>query len=124
MYWLLACKSKLSTSNTLILYKAILKPTWVYRIQLWGMVSTSNIESLECFQSKALCKIVDTPWFMPNTVIQRKIPTVKDEVGQYSSQYSANLTAHPNNLVVNLMCNLTTVGDCEYTCHMICLSDS
>jgi hypothetical protein len=38
-------------------------------IQLWGMVSTSSIEIPECFQSEALCMIVDAPWFVPNTVI-------------------------------------------------------
>jgi hypothetical protein len=28
-----------------------------------------NIEILKCFQSKVLCMIVDTPWYVPNTVI-------------------------------------------------------
>jgi hypothetical protein len=36
--------------------------------------------------------IVDAPWYVPNTVIRR-----------YSSQYSARISAHPNDLVVNLM---------------------
>jgi hypothetical protein len=34
----------------------------------YGMVSTSNIEILEHFQSKALCLIVDTPWYVPNKI--------------------------------------------------------
>jgi hypothetical protein len=61
---------KLSTSNTILIYKAILKPIWTYEIQLWGMASTSNIEILEHFQSEVLCMIVDAPWYMkgsPNT---------------------------------------------------------
>jgi hypothetical protein len=44
MYWLLGLKSKLSTSNKLLIYKAILKPIWTYEIQLWGTASTSNIQ--------------------------------------------------------------------------------
>jgi hypothetical protein len=36
MYWLLGRKSKLSLSNKLLIYKAILKPIWTYGIQLWG----------------------------------------------------------------------------------------
>jgi hypothetical protein len=97
-------KSKLSTSNKLI-YKAILKPIWAYRIQLWGTASTSNIEILECFQSKALHMIVHTTWYVPNMVNLRDLqpPTVKEEICHYSSQYSACLSAHPNSLVVNLM---------------------
>jgi hypothetical protein len=49
--------------------------------------------------------IVDEPWYVPNTVIRRdlQIPTVKEEIHRYSSQYSANLSAHPNDLIVNLI---------------------
>jgi hypothetical protein len=75
-----------------------------YEIQLWGTASISNIEILERFQSKALRMTVDTPWYVPNTVIRRdlQIPTVKEEIRCYSSQYSARLSAHPNDLIVNL----------------------
>jgi hypothetical protein len=79
MYWLLRHKSKLSTNNKLLIYKIILKPIWTYRIQLWGTASNSNIEILERFQLKILCMIMDAPWYLPNTVIQRdlQIQTVK-----------------------------------------------
>jgi hypothetical protein len=105
MYWLLGRKSKLSTSNKLLIYKTIIKPVWTYNIQLWGKASTSNMEILEHFQSKALIMIVDAPWYVPNTVNQRdlQIPAVKEEIRCYSSQYSARLSAHPNDLIVNLI---------------------
>jgi hypothetical protein len=105
MYWLLGHKSKLSTNNKLLLYKAIFKPIWTYGIQLWGTASTSSMEILECFQSKTLHTIVDAPWYMPNTVIRRdlQIPMVKEEIQRYSSQYSARLSAHQNDLIANLM---------------------
>jgi hypothetical protein len=61
MYWLLGRKSKLSTNNKLLIYKAILKPIWTYGIQLWGTTSHSNIEILERFQSKVFGLIVDAP---------------------------------------------------------------
>jgi hypothetical protein len=49
--------------------------------------------------------IVDAPWYVPNMVIRRdlQIPTVKEELYRYSSQYSAHLSTHPNDLTVNLM---------------------
>jgi hypothetical protein len=70
-----------------------------------GSVSTSNIEILERFQLKALRMIVDAPWYVPNTVIRRdlQISTVKEEICHYNSQYSARLSAHTNDLIVNLM---------------------
>jgi hypothetical protein len=114
--------SKLFTSNKHLIYKTVLKPTWTYGIQLWGMAFTSNIEILQHFQSKALCMIVDAPWYLPNIVIQRDLqtPTVKEEIHRYSSQYSARLSAHPNNLEVNH----TTICDCEDNYQMICQPDS
>jgi hypothetical protein len=60
---------------------------------------------LERFQSKALHMIGDASWYVPNTVIRRdlQIPTVKEEIRRYSSQYIARLSAHPNDLIVNLI---------------------
>jgi hypothetical protein len=97
IYWLLGRKSKLSTSNKLLVYKTMLKPIWTYAMQLWGMASTSNIEILERFQSKALRVIVEAPFYVPNTVIRRdlQIPKVKEEIRRFSS--------HPNDLTVNLI---------------------
>jgi hypothetical protein len=88
MCWVLGRKSKLTTSNELLLYKAIFKAIWTYEIQLWDTASTSNIDILERFQSKILRMIVDAPWDMPNTVIWKdlQIPTVKEEIQRYSSQ--------------------------------------
>jgi hypothetical protein len=105
MYWLLGHKSKLSTSNKLLICKTILKPIWTYGIRLWGTVSTSNIKILERFQLKALCMIVDAPCYVPNTVMQRDLhtQTIKEEICRYSSQYSARLSAHPDDLLMNLM---------------------
>jgi hypothetical protein len=57
---LAAWKSELSTSNYIVIYKAILNPIWAYGIQLWGMASTSNIEILEHVQSNIWHMIVDT----------------------------------------------------------------
>jgi hypothetical protein len=104
MYWLSGRKSKLSTSNKLLIHKSTFKPIWTYGIKLWGTASTSNIEILGRFQSKALRMIVDASWYVPITVIRSDLqtPTVK-EIQRYSSQYSACLSAPPNGLVVNLM---------------------
>jgi hypothetical protein len=98
-------KQELSTSNKILIYKAILKPIRTYAIQLWGTASTSNIEILERSQSKVLRVIVDVPWYVPNTVIRSDLQTstIKEEIRRHSSQYSAYLSVHPNDLVVNLM---------------------
>jgi hypothetical protein len=104
MYWLLGRKSKLSINNKLLIYKTTLKPIWAYGIQLWGTASTSNIEILERFQSKALSMITDGPWYVPNTIIRKdlQIPTAKHEISSYNYNYSKHLSVHPNELILNL----------------------
>jgi hypothetical protein len=74
MCFLLGHKSKLSTSNKILIYKTKFKPIWTYGIQLWGTASTSNIQILE----RLVCDSGRT-WYVPNTVIRRdlQIPTVK-----------------------------------------------
>jgi hypothetical protein len=49
--------------------------------------------------------IVDATWYVPNMVIRTdfQILSVKEEINHYSSQYSARISVHPNDLVVNLM---------------------
>jgi hypothetical protein len=42
MYWLHGRKSKLSTSNNILIYKATHKPIWTYGTQLCGTASISN----------------------------------------------------------------------------------
>jgi hypothetical protein len=104
MYWLLGRSSRLSLPNKL-LYKTILKPIWTYGIQLWGTASTSNIEILERFQSKALRIIVDAPWYVPNNQIRRdlQMTSVKEEIRRYSNQYCARLSTYPNYQILTLM---------------------
>jgi hypothetical protein len=94
-------KSKLSTNNKLLIYEAILKPIWIYGIQLWGSTSNSNIEILERFQSKVLRLIMDAPWYVSNSVIHKdlQVPTVKEEISRFSSLYAVRLRAHTNELI-------------------------
>jgi hypothetical protein len=49
--------------------------------------------------------LVDAHRHVPNTVIRRdlQIPTVQEEIRRYSPQYSARLSAHTDDLIVNLM---------------------
>jgi hypothetical protein len=102
MYWLLGRKSKLSISNKFLAYKVILKPIWIYGIQLWGSASISNNEKLERFQGKVLRMIIDAPWYVPNMDLRQdlQITSVKVETHRFSTQFRDRLYTHPNNLTV------------------------
>jgi hypothetical protein len=102
-HWILLERKKLQQRDQP--YKFLHNLFQHLKAKLWGTASTSSIEILERFQSKALCMIVDAPWYVPNTVTRRhlQISAVTEEIRRYSSQYSALLSAHPNGLVVSIM---------------------
>jgi carbonic anhydrase len=104
LYSLLGRRSKVNLSNKLLIYKVAIKPIWTYGIQLWGAASTSNIDILKRFQSKALRLITDAPWYVPNAIIRRAlhVPSVKEEIRRLSAQYYAGLCTHPNLLATQL----------------------
>jgi hypothetical protein len=45
--WLIGRRSNLSLENKVLLYKTIIKPIWVYGIELWGCASKSNISIIQ-----------------------------------------------------------------------------
>jgi hypothetical protein len=77
----------------------------LWNTTVWYGFYFKHRQILERFQSKVLHTTVDAPWYMPNTVITRYLqtPTIKEEILYYSPQYSARLSVHPNDPVVNLM---------------------
>jgi hypothetical protein len=61
MNWLIGRKSKLTTGNKLLLYKAIIKPIWSYGVQLWGCATPSNTKIIQRVQSKILRMVFNAP---------------------------------------------------------------
>lgn len=110
IYWMIRRPSNLPLESKLLLYKAILKPIWMYGIQLWGTSAHSNIEILQRFQSKVLRMLVDAPWYITNDQIHHdlRIPTVKEEIQSYAQKHARRLIAHPN-LSASQLTKLSTV---------------
>lgn len=104
LLWLLGRNSKLSTDNKLLIYKAVLKPVWLYGIQLWGSASNSNISVLQRSQNAILRTIANGPWFTTNNEIHEELDmnTVKEEIRLVSSRYHQRLKVHPNELATIL----------------------
>jgi len=105
MYWIIGRNSKLSLENKLLIYKTILKPIWTYGIPLWGTAGNSNIEIMQRFQNKVLISIVNTPWYVPNTILHTdlQIPTVKAEITNFSIKYREEQITYPNELIPALL---------------------
>lgn len=105
LYWLIGRKSKLTLENKLLLYKTIIKPIWVYGIELWGCASKSNIAIIQRSQSKILRMITDAPWYVSNQTLHEdlKIPYVKDVIQEQSTKHHDKLENHTNMLLHPLL---------------------
>lgn len=102
--WILGRNSKLSVDNKLLIYKSILKPVWMYGVQLWGSASDSNISIIQRMQNMALRSICSVPWFITNTEIHHYLSmnTVKEEITKATASYRRRLEGHPNELATTL----------------------
>jgi hypothetical protein len=74
-------------------------------IPLWGTASNSNIEILQRYQDKVLRTTVNAPWYTPNKILRTdlKIPTIREEITNFSVKYRDKITTHPNELVSTLL---------------------
>jgi len=81
---MLGSKSQLSIESKL-LYKAILKPIWIYSVQFSGTVSDSNMEIIQRLPNKYLRIIVNAFWYINDTLRHDlNVPYVRDEIKRVS----------------------------------------
>lgn len=98
MYWLLGRRSQLSVYNKILLYRQVIKPIWMYGIQLWGCASKSNINKIQMSQNKILRELLNAPWYIRNRDIHKdlEMPTVRDEIKKAAQKHKIRLQEHVN----------------------------
>ena len=57
------------------------------------------------YQSKTIRSIINAPWYITNVNIHKdlEIPTVKEEIKEFSERYLQKLSNHSNILAINLL---------------------
>jgi hypothetical protein len=97
--------------------KIILTPIWTYGIILWGSASTSNIEILERFQSKALRTITDAPWYVPNVILRQDLRLKrKSDVSAFNTAPACRHIPTASQFILR---NHQNTGDWNDTCQPI-----
>ena len=105
LYWLIGPRSALDLEYKVLLYKTVIKPIWLYGIQLWGTASSSNVEKLQRKQSALLRSITGAPWYIRNSNIHRdlNVPIIREEIKLSCLTYLSKLMDHPNPLARELL---------------------
>jgi hypothetical protein len=98
MYWLLGHNSELSIHNNIILYKQLIRPVWIYGIQLWGCASDSNIQMIQRYQNKVPKCIVNAPRYVRNSNLHCDlgIEMVTDIIAKFANSHEKILQDHIN----------------------------
>ena len=110
MLWLLGRNSELSLYNKLLLYKVVLKPIWLYGVQLWGCAKPTRLKTIQGFQLKLLRTIVNAPWYFSNQLLHNDlhIPSITEEIWRVAIKYNDKSQNHANDLVEHLYNNRPT----------------
>jgi hypothetical protein len=69
-----------------------------YGIQLWGCASDCNIQVIQRYRNKALNCIVNAPWYVRNSDLDRDlgIETVTDIIAKFAKSHEERLQDHIN----------------------------
>lgn len=97
-------KSKLSLTNKVSIYKVIIRPVWLYGIQIWGSSKPSNTRTLQAFQSICLRLITSSPWYVTNKNLHKdlKLPTLNELAKSHYTKFFSKLHTHYNPLIQKL----------------------
>ena len=101
-----------SLNVKLLIYKSLLKPVWLYGIQLWGNAKKSNLNKIQTFQNIALRKLSNAPPYISNISLHKdlNIKTLNDEAKAYYKRFHIRINSHKNPLIKNLA-SLTIPGN-------------
>ena len=91
MYQLISRKSGSSLENKLVLYKSVIKPIWIYGIELLCS-SKSNIAIIQRIQSKMLRILIYAAWYIFNQTLHfdLNISYVRDVIQERSVNITTN----------------------------------
>lgn len=98
LYWHMGRNSAVSIYSKLLMHNHILKPIWVYGIQLWGCAVKCHIKSIQTFQNRVIRNAVNAPWFIRNADLHRDqgIPMVHEVLSKLASKHQLKLAQHIN----------------------------
>jgi len=98
-------------NTKLLIYKSLLKPIWIYGLQLWGNAKISNFKKIQTFQNITLRKITNSPPYISNHTLHINLrqKTIQEEAKYFYKRFPDRLIiAHTNPLIHELASNEIT----------------
>ncbi len=85
---------KLSLSNSIILYKTIIRPLLLYACPIWTNAAKYNINKIQIIQNKFLRTITQAPWFISNKQLHHEfnLNPIAHHIAFLANNFYSNLT--------------------------------
>jgi Reverse transcriptase (RNA-dependent DNA polymerase) len=101
---LLNRRSNLSQSNSLLLYRSMIRPIMTYAAPIWGTARKVHIKKLQTIQNKVTRMITKSPWYIRNVDIHDDLNllTMSSTIKQQADKFFKDLPKIPNSLICNL----------------------
>lgn len=98
LYPLIHRNSKLSTTNKVLIFKTIFRPTLTYAAPVWGSCAASHRKKLQIAQNKVLKIILDVPRRTPTTEIHDalKLDLFNDHLDRLNFNFISNCRVNVN----------------------------
>lgn len=105
MYWLVGHYSQLNLYSKRLIYQSIIKPIWVYGIQLWGCTKQSNRDIIQRSQNKFLRMITNAYRYVSNVEIHNDLDIrwVNEVIQEHAIKHEKRLLNHTNVEAIQLL---------------------
>lgn len=101
LYGMVNRRSRMSVTNKLLLYRAVIRPVLTYAAPIWGYAGSTQTNKLQVVQNKFARMAVDAPWFVRNVNIQRelKLEPIADFIKKSAEKFFATTATHSNRTI-------------------------
>jgi hypothetical protein len=98
-------RKQTTPTESVFQYRTIIKPIWIYGIELWGCASKSLIAKMQRSQSKILRMITNTSWYVTNQILHDdlKVPFNRDVIQERSINHHDKLGNLTNTILQPLL---------------------
>lgn len=105
MNWLIGRHSKMNLYCKRLIYQSIIKPIWMYGVQLWGCTHKTNRDIIQRSQNKSLRKITNAYRYVTNREIHDdlEIKWIEDVIRECANKHERRLLAHTNVEAIQLL---------------------
>ena len=100
LYPIINRRSKLSTENKILIYKAVFQSVLLYDSPIWSNSAITHIKKLQVQQNKILKMMLNLPWFFSTATLHEMtgVKPILDKIQNSNSSFRISVTMLNNSI--------------------------